>query len=143
MKEVKKEYSYKEKTKTDLVVKIPKDIQALMIGAKKENFNIHILRIFGKILSKIKLNQVFTEGQYALFSDNFLDDENSVVRFNFKYRDFLPKGYTNVEPIKEALLSLKKYQDDVWHSIKNRKGEDVDFMGGLIFNLHINKTKKH
>ena len=141
MKTVRKEYSYKKKS--DVVVKIPKDIQALMIGAKKENFNIHILRIFGKILSRIKMNQIYTENQYTLFSDDFLDDENSLVRFNFKYRDFLPTGYTNVEPIKDALLSLKKYKDDVWHSVNNRKGEEVNFVGGLIFNLAINKTKKH
>lgn len=141
MKKVKKEYSYKEKS--DPVVKIPKDIQALMIGAKKENFNIHILRIFGKILSRIKLNQIYTDNQYTLFSDDFFHDDNSLVRFNFKYRDFLPQGYTNVEPIKEALLSLKKYKDDVWNTVKNRKGEEINFVGGLIFNLYINKTKKH
>jgi len=142
MSVVKREYKRRKVDSLPGIIKIPTELQALILNSKKKNnkFSIHVLRIFVRVLSVIKKNQVKNPDQLQLFSELFLMEANSTVQFEFKYKDFCPKGYTNINPIKDALAFLKNYEDNKWNKIKNHKGEELEILGGLIVNPVINKS---
>jgi len=135
--------SLPEENRNPKHIKIPRELQNIMIHAKQEGLNIHSLRIFARILSRIKKHQVYNGEQLNLFSEKFLSTSDSLVQFEFKYKDFTPDNYTNIKPIKDALFFLKNYKDNNWFKMKNKRGEEIQLMGGLIINPVITlKTKK-
>ena len=143
MKEnIKEEIGHQARKSYPASIRVPKELQNLVLNAKKEKLTIHTIRIVVCILARIKFRQIDRPEQLSLFSDQFFTEADSLVKFTFKYKDFLPDNYTNIKPIKEAFRFLENYQNE-YHQIINKKGEKLEVGGGLIMGKPtFNTTKK-
>lgn len=139
--EIKKEYNYQRNNKK--IVNVPKNIQEIFANSINDDaITIHTLRIFSVILSRIKGNEIKDSNQYSLFSDEFLFDNKTAIRFNYKLSDFAPKGTTSYSHVKNALKELVKYQIDVPKKIKRPDGKTITFFSGIISNLVMEEKGK-
>lgn len=139
--EIKKTYDYKKNSKK--VVNVPRNIQDIMESSVKDSsISIHTLRIFSLILSRAKGNEIKDKDQYTLFSDEFLFENNTAIRFNYKLSDFAPKGTTSFAHVKQALKELVTYQINIPKKITRPDGSKITFFSGMISNLVMEEQGK-
>ena len=128
---IREEITFSSKEKAPRLVRLPTKLQEIVLNAKKENINIHAIRIIVRILSKIKFRQIRSQEQLDLFNETYFEQGDSLVQMTFDYNDFLPDNYTSIEPVKDALKFLENYGNKE-HKFKNKKGHELLIKGGLL-----------
>ena len=134
---------YFGKKNSDIInfpIQLRKDVFSPSVNKELLHAPIMTARILFKVLNDISNDQFQQEkqkGQFALFEDEFLNENNVVARFTFKVKEIDDnRDYKAIEKGLQFLENLDKN----WHKTRNSKGKVTKSYGGVIIQPNISES---
>lgn len=142
-KPIKPAREYFSKKNSDIInfpVQLRRDVFSPKANKELLEAPIVTARILFKVLNDISNDQFQEErqkGQFALFEEEFLNENNVVARFNFKVTDI--DEHRDYKAIEKGLQFLENL-DKGWHKTINSKGKATKALGGVIIQPNISES---
>lgn len=143
-KEIVPAREYHGKKNSDIInfpVQLRRDVFSPRANKELLNAPITTIRIVFKVLNDISNDQFQQErqqGQFALFEEEFLNENNVVARFTFKVEEI--DEHRDYRAIEKGLQFLENL-DKGWHKTINSKGKATKALGGVIIQPNISESK--
>ena len=143
-KQVKPAREYFGKKNSDIInfpIQLRKDVFSPNVNKELLKAPIMTARILFKVLNDISNDQFQQErqrGQFALFEEEFLNENNVVARFTFDVSDI--DEHRDYKAIENGLQFLENLDKD-WHKTVNSKGKMTKAYGGVIIQPNISESK--
>ncbi len=135
---------YFSKKNSDIInfpVQLRRDVFSPNANKELLEAPIAVARILFKVLNDISNDQFQEErqkGQFALFEEEFLNENNVVARFTFKVTDI--DEHRDYKAIEKGLQFLENL-DKGWHKTINSKGKATKALGGVIIQPNISESR--